>query len=315
MDNDVVPSREYSRIGDSEEGGLRIVYTHGDVCNDGTNNITNALIIDLYCNDEASEPLTEYVGTADGGCTQKVKVISKYGCYKFTMNSFFKWIHKNSYLFGALLIIMGITVGVFGKKLFKPTICIIGTFAFLVISMLFVFSVFFNRDTETWVGWVVFSVCLLLGCFVGLVLAKLSKLGVAILAGWGGFLLGLILYNSFMYKLDSDKRIVFWIFNISMAIIAGILSIYLFSHAVIIATSIVGSYAFIRGISLYAGGFPDELDLIKMIEAGDSDSIDGRFYGYMAGFFVASIICIIFQYKMWNKDQNAKYQHPYHYRR
>lgn len=253
------------------------------------------------------------MGVEEGGCTERVKISSKHGCYKFTMNPLFKWLHKNSFIFGAVLILLGMTVGLFGKKLFKPTICLIGTFAFLVVSMLFVFSVFFNRDTEAWVGWIVFAVCFILGCIVGLLLAKLSKLGVAIIAGWGGFCLGLILYNSFMYKLDGDKRIVFWIFNISMAIIAGVLSIFLFDHAIIISTSIVGSYAFIRGISLYAGGFPDELDLIKMLEAGDGASIDPRFYGYMAGFLVASIICIILQYRMWNRSKDT-HKHPYHYR-
>lgn len=70
-----------------------------------------------------------------------------------------------------------------------------------------------------------------------------------------------------------------------------------------------------RGISFYAGGFPDELDLINYIKYGDMVTIDPRFYWYMAGFFVGSIVCIIFQYKMWNKDKHEKYQHPYHYRR
>ena len=293
---------------------MELRYTGGDSCPYTDGNTTYALRLDLYCDenyDTASTP--KYVGVEDSGCTERVSIRSKHGCYKFTMNPLFKWLHKNSFLFGAVLILLGLTVGVFGKKLFKPTICLIGTFAFLVISMLFVFSVFFNRDTETWVGWVVFAVCFIFGCLVGLILAKLSKLGVGIIAGWGGFCLGLILYNSFMYKLDGDKRIVFWIFNISMAIIAGVLSIFLFDHAIIISTSIVGSYAFIRGISLYAGGFPDELDLIKMIEANETSSIDPRFYGYMAGFLVGAVLCIVIQYIMYSRTKE-NHKHPYHTR-
>lgn len=102
-----------------------------------------------------------------------------------------------------------------------------------------------------------------------------------------------------MYKLDGDKRIVFWMFNISMGVIAGILSIFLFEHAIIIATSIIGAYAFMRGISLYAGGFPNEMELVEYIKYNGLGGIDPRFYGYMAGFFVGAIVCIILQYKFW----------------
>jgi hypothetical protein len=68
----------------------------------------------------------------------------------------------------------------------------------------------------------------------------------------------------------------------------------LFDHAIIISTAIVGSYAFIRGISFYAGGYPSELELIQIIKYDGWGSIDKRFYGYMSGFILATIICIIF---------------------
>ena len=41
------------------------------------------------------------------------------------------------------------------------------------------------------------------GIVAGLMLAKLSRVGVAVLAGWGGLTLGLILYSAFMYKTES----------------------------------------------------------------------------------------------------------------
>lgn len=158
---------------------------------------------------------------------------------------------------------------------------------------LFIFSLFFTRDTPNWAGWLVFGISLVIGAIVGLILAKLSRLGVAVLAGWGGFCLGMVLYSAFLYKADGDKHILFWIFNISLGVIAGILSIFLFNHAIVIATSIAGSYCFIRGISMYAGGYPNEMELIQMLKYNGLSSIDPRFYGYLAGFIVGAIICII----------------------
>jgi hypothetical protein len=199
-------------------------------------------------------------------CKKIVGIYSKDGCYVFDTNPMIRFFSKYSFVFGGFLIAMGIVVGLFGKPLFKPTICLVGALVFLVVASLFIFSLFFTRITPNWVGWIVFSIALFIGSIVGLILAKLSRLGVAVLAGWGGFCLGMILYASFLYKLDGDKQIFYWVFNISLGVIAGIMSIFLFDHAIVISTSIIGTYAFIRGISFYAGGYPSEFELIQIIK-------------------------------------------------
>lgn len=62
---------------------------------------------------------------------------------------------------------------------------------------------FFSQNTEEWVGWTVFSIAVILGSLAGLILAKLSHIGIALLAGWGGVCLGLLLYGAFLYKIHS----------------------------------------------------------------------------------------------------------------
>jgi Domain of unknown function (DUF4203) len=108
-------------------------------------------------------------------------------------------------VFGAFLIAVGILVGIFGKPLFKPTICVIGTLVFMSIVSLFIFSLFFTRNTPAWACWLVLGIAFIFGCIVGVILAKISRLGVAVVAGWGGFCLGLVLYGAFLYKADNDK--------------------------------------------------------------------------------------------------------------
>jgi len=270
------------------------VYSGGETCQ-YNENLTYSVEINLYCDEDgdSNEKPTPYFDTIDTtNCIYKLNLRSKEACYKFTMNPLVRWLHVNAYIFGAVILVLGLFVGFFGRILFKPAICAIGTLAFVFFASLLIFSLFFNRDTLPWVEWTVFGVLIVLGLLVGLLLAKLSKLGVFVLAGWGGFCLGLILYNSFIYKLDNSHAILFWIFNILLAIIAGVLSIYFFDHILILTTSLIGSYLFIRGISFYAGGFPDEIDLVNWIQYGFG-SIDPVFYAYMAGFFVFSIICIV----------------------
>jgi hypothetical protein len=236
---------------------------HGDTCLFGDTNKTSSLIINLYCDDDYDKsPDVAFEGYLDDECAFIVKVKSVEACYKFSMNPLMDWIHEGAYAWGAVFIALGIVVGYFGRRLFKPTICMVGTLSSVFFMSLVVFSIFFSRNTEEWVQWLTFSVLLIVGCFVGLILAKLSKIGVAIMAGAGGFVLGMILYSAVLYKLDEHNSVMFWVITVILCAGSGILSFFFFDHIIIISTSLIGSYGLIRGVSMYAGGFPDEIDLI-----------------------------------------------------
>lgn len=239
---------------------------------------------------------------------------SQYGCQVFSTNFVWSWISGQRYIWGGVLIALGVVLGLFGKPLFKPAICIIGTIAIMFVLAIILTSIFFTAKTPNWAGWVVFAVCLLIGILGGLILAKLSRLGVGVLAGWGGFLLGVMLYSAFVYRIDNSKHVAFWVFNISLAVIFGVISMFLFDYAIIVATSIIGSYGFIRGISFYAGGYPDEYDLVNNVQIGNWDAIPKTFWAYFAAWIVLAIACIVIQFKMWRRNKD-EHKHPYHYRR
>jgi len=135
------------------------------------------------------------------------------------------------------------------------------------------------------------------------------RVGVALLAGWGGVMLGLVIYNAFLYKANSN--ILFWCFIIGMGLVFSIISFFVFEHACILATAFVGSYCVIRGISLYAGHYPNEFTLIDMIRAGIVPDLDPRFYAYMAGILALFILGSIVQFKM-RSGEHKKNRHPYH---
>lgn len=270
----------------------------------------------MYCDiDQKSAPKVELVDISVEECSVIVKVTSDQACYEWSYNPLMKWVDSHSYMFGWILIVLGVFVGAFGKKLFKPAICLVGTLVFTVISTLFIFSIFFDRNTSSSAPWIVFSVCAVVGVCIGILLAFLVRLGVGVLAAWGGFCVGLILYNAFLYKIDNDANVAFWCFTIGFAVIAAVLSLWLFWHAIIIATSIIGSYGLIRGISMYLGGFPDEMELYYLLKMGKLDSVPYQFYIYMIFFVLVAILFIIFQYKNFGSDNKTSYthgMHPYH---
>lgn len=198
-------------------------------------------------------------------CTYTTRVRSQHACYVFSLNAFFRYIGRFYFLFGGAMILIGLAVGFLGKKLVKPTICVIGSLAFIGLSSLLIFSLAFSRDSSATVEWIVFGVLCLVGVLIGLLLAWLARFGTALLAAWGGVALALMLYTSFVYKIDNAHNVAFWVFVILMGVVAGLLGYFLFNHAIIISTSIVGSYLFIRGISLYVGNYPNEMLIIELI--------------------------------------------------
>ena len=101
------------------------------------------------------------------------------------------------------------------------------------------------------------------GIIFGLLLARCVKVGGAILAAWGGFAIGLILNEAFMYKFQYS--FVFWTTNGVCMAICAILTFKLFDHWVIISTTVLGAYGIIRGVSCYAGHYYNEFTIIKLL--------------------------------------------------
>jgi hypothetical protein len=150
----------------------------------------------------------------------------------------------------------------------------------LALVWLIFYKTFLSENTDGWVGWVVMIGALVLGILVGCLFIKLVYLGAFILAAWGGFTLALILYNSFLYlAMDSTGL---WIFAIVTALVCGALALFFVDHVLIVATAIAGSFLFIEGIGVVAGGYQNPFTLAYERSQGITDKIDPVFYAYLA---------------------------------
>ena len=74
---------------------------------------------------------------------------------------------------------------------------------------------------------------------------------------------------------------------------------------IIFATSFIGSYAFIRGISLFAGYFPSEFTVIDLKKRGEDaqlkELLTWRVYIYLVSIVIACGLSIFLQFKI-NKE-------------
>jgi Domain of unknown function (DUF4203) len=153
----------------------------------------------------------------------------------------------------AVFVIVGTIVCFLGRTLFKPVIFIAGVLLCVSLVWIIFYSTFLNENTKSWVGWVVLVGSVLLGLIVGCLFIKLIKLGAFVLAAWGGFTLALLIYNSFLYKMNSDVG--FWCFCCGLALLMGILALFFFEHILIHSSALAGSFLVINGIGLVAGHY------------------------------------------------------------
>lgn len=153
----------------------------------------------------------------------------------------------------AIFLIVGLFITFFGRKLFRPILFIAGLFIGVALVWLICYSTFLSDNSKSWVFWVVTAVSILIGLVIGWLLFKLTKIGAFILAGWGGYSLALLLYNAFLYKINSQAF--FWCWTIGLAVVCAVLCLCFFEHILILSSSMAGSFLAINGIGLVAGRY------------------------------------------------------------
>lgn len=136
-------------------------------------------------------------------CHPRVKVMSAHGCSKWSLNAFWKWCDGNKYIIACVLLVIGLFNITLGKKLFRPTLFLVGLFSTVAVIFLIFYALILKDKTKPWVGWVVLGCAVVLGIIAGFMLTKLFRFGVFALGAWAGVIAALLLNNTFMYKLNS----------------------------------------------------------------------------------------------------------------
>lgn len=270
-------------------------------------------MLDVYCDANATFGDVGYFsGYVQGtDCAPYVEIISPYGCAALSVNEIWTFLAQYEYYFGAFFIVIGFLLCFFGRRMIKPSVCIAGFLTTIFATLLFFYTIWLNQSTDIAEFWYFLGGSALVGILIGLLLAKFVKVGAAILAGWGGFAGGLILYETILFRAGQD-----WLFWVSCAICAGVaavLTFFFFDHIVIISTVLIGSYALIRGVSMYAGHYYNEFTMAKMVKDGLLEDIDPWYWAYVLAFVVFCIAGGIWQYHVYKKDkkkEEAK-KHPY----
>lgn len=272
---------------------VQIDFTSDEVCQGDEN---HGVSFEVFCDSDISDPVVAFNNTRSTECRRVFEVTHKAGCKVGDVNGLWRFVEANAYIFGAVLIVLGLYNLILGRKFIRPTIGMIFCFAVIAVIMFLFYVLIFSNDIQKWVGWIILVVAIILGGIAGFFASKLVRVGVFFLGIGAGACIGLLLNNMVFYKINHVA--VLWVLMGVFAAVLGVLSLFWYQYIVIICTSILGSYLFIRGISFYAGGYPNEFTIYEKIQTGAVNAVPGTFYAYMVGMLIVCVIGIFFQIRI-----------------
>lgn len=194
----------------------------------------------------------------------------------------------------------------YGFRLLPATIFLVGFLSMIMLSILICYAVYVDNVGELQSFYIWLGCGAGAGLIVGYLMTKVVKFGAACVGGWGGFVVGLMLNETVMYRFEYVW--VFWATNVVAILVCALLTFKVFDHVFIFATSVMGSYFLARGISVYAGHYYNEFVIINMLKSGLIDQVDPFYWAYVGGFAAVSAISMWYQFRIRPKPMP---KHPY----
>lgn len=209
-----------------------------------------------------------------------------------------------SLFFAIVILLTALAMTLFGYRLLRTFIVIVGIGSSGIPAFLFTWS--YAPDDGTFS----LSTAVLAACVAasigGFLCWRLFKVGVAILGGSLGVILALLLhllvFARFLSAYGNTPLIVAAVF---LGLGVGALGLRFLRKTMVVATSTLGAYGTMRGVSLFVpGSFLAELTLAKRIQDGQQlpDSMDGYLGGVAAMAIVGVLVQILVTAKKAKKD-------------
>jgi len=225
------------------------------------------------------------------------------GCYQYSALGFVNFLNSNVWLSGTLLLIFGLTIGLFGQRWFLK---ITGSFAGLCAFVAFMILASIFQWLNTTVGLIICGIF----AIASAVLAYwfLSREGVAtmFLCIGGGFMLGSVIEGLIIAISGWESMVFYIIVTAACMVIGGLIGCQKPNLVKKYLTACVGSYIFMRGWTYFLGGYPSEMEMYNMMANPDSPELDftGLFWFYVA-LFGAGIVAFVYIQSTWSHAQAA----------
>ena len=291
---------KWTQVGEKEDPkGIEIELVPGDECKTGSYHQTT---IKIKCDSEVENMDDISFSSSDDGCLHTLEFSSVYGCTLRSNYLFLRLLKAHKIIFCVLFVLLGLIICFFGQVYLKFAIIILcGLLAcYGICTAILNFFPDLIRDEFVLLIWLI--VFFVIGSVIGFYIKDSTKIIVAILGGFIGYLCSNFLYQIVQNYYDElDQKILYFICIGVCILIGAVLGYCLSDYIIILATAVLGAYLIIRGISFVFGHYLDEeylIDLIKNKEWEQLRSIkDIWTLAYLGVWIVLSVAGIIVQCK------------------
>lgn len=159
------------------------------------------------------------------------------------------------------MILVGIFLAFFGNKFVNGVLFLLGAIVLFAVTIYITFMILESSkvQTSTTTDWIITGGLAVLSLLGGYGFMKIRKFGIGCLGAVGGVFLGLFLTTLITSINESD--VIYYLVIIGCGIGAFVITFFVEQTVIIFITSFLGSYGIVRGVSLYAGGFPNETQI------------------------------------------------------
>ena len=293
---------QYSLLDSNDASkGIRISYTNGDL---NSKNIYYDSSFEINCmkNDTSNDDFL--IRSVEIDNTHFIfKGDSSSGCPVLEISGIYNFIVQSQYILACLMLIIGSVECFYGLFLLGPSLFGIGFITGFGLLLIFFAEFIIKPDTGSTVLWIVFIICLAVGGGLGYFATSLPKIGFFALGVWLGVVIAFILNNLVIYM--TENNFLLYLMMITFGAFGAVLSTWKWKIVCVISTSVLGGYLAIRGLSIFIGGYPDELTIAKKIQYKEMDGVGWAFYVYFIFICAITIIGMVFQFK--NMKKGGKY--------
>ncbi|KAG5459047.1 MAG: hypothetical protein BJ554DRAFT_613 [Olpidium bornovanus] len=216
---------------------------------------------------------------------------------------------------GVICILFGLLFCFFGTSMWRITLFVAGFF----FSFVFVYGILLNLEGPLAGGsygpnrdWIIFGVSIAGGLLGACIAGCLYKIGIFLMGAVGGFLLAtwIVSFLAGDAITSGSGRVAF---ILGLAVVFGVLALFVEKHIVIFATAYAGAYEVVYGIDQFVGsGFSSAADA-ALTDVRSNASLDGAVaglrnakfakpgvaYGLVVGMFVLALLGMVVQYRRY----------------
>jgi hypothetical protein len=266
---------------------LILTLPHGGICKKGGN---NTVTVELLCNmDENTLKMTNEDQFDPESCSNVLKFTTKRACRVTKFSPWYKDLGLPKSVVGLILGLIGLFFVFLGSKYFAIT-----SAAIIAICSGLIIKSFLDPFMK-----IELYVCVILGILLAYFIYSMVSLVNLVLAVIIGYFVGNMVYNYMVKIFTGINPNTLYIIVLIVCILLVVYLAYLIAEIiVIVATSLIGAYCAIRGLSINLGGFPDETYTSKLILYKEFNQLGRAFSGanmYLLGMLVLFIVGLVVQ--------------------